>query len=150
MTSIERTAYPYISANKIIAQKTLATCYVLTKSELDYLDKYIRGNKLRFNFAIQLKVFQNFGYFIDISEIPTSILGFIKKQLKLPYNLQPAYDHPKTLSRHRERIRECLEIKPWSSFVRQGTMFCIILLSRLISFVSNQMYTRVNAIQTKT
>ena len=36
------------------------------------------------------------------------------------------------------------------SFVRQGTMFCIILLSRLISFVSNQMYTRVNAIQTKT
>lgn len=115
MTSIERTAYPHISSRKVIAQKTLETCYVLTKNEFDYIDKYIRGNKLRCNFAIQLKVFQNLGYFIDINEIPESISGFIKRQLKLPHNLQPSYDHLRTLSRHRERIREYLQIKSWDT-----------------------------------
>ena len=35
MTSIERTAYPHISSKKSISQKTLDTCYLLTKEELN-------------------------------------------------------------------------------------------------------------------
>lgn len=104
-----------IPANKAIAQKTLESCYVLTKNDLDHIDKHIRGNKLRFNFAVQLKIFRNLGYFIGINEVPPSILQFIKKQLKLPYNLQLSYDHPKTLSRHRESIRKYLQVKPWNT-----------------------------------
>ena len=115
MTSIERTAYPCISASKVIAQKTLEKCYVLTQREIEYIDTYIRGNRLRGAFAVQLKVFQNLGYFVDIRDIPISIVGFIRKQLKLPHNLQLSYDHLKTLSRHRERIREYLQIKPWNT-----------------------------------
>jgi TnpA family transposase len=115
MTTIERTAYPCISASKVIAQKTLEKCYALTKKELEYIDTYIRGNKLRGAFAVQLKVFQNLGYFVDMEEIPASILGFIRKQLNLPHNLKLSYDHLKTQFRHRERIRDYLQIKPWNT-----------------------------------
>ena len=70
MTSIERTAYPYLSANKSISEKTLDVCYVLTAEELAHINQNIRGNRLQFNFALQLKTFQNLGYFTDIDEIP--------------------------------------------------------------------------------
>ena len=115
MTSIERTAYPYISANRSISKKTLDACYALTKEELDHINQHVRGNRLRLNFAIQLKTFQNLGYFTNFSEIPKSIQDFIKKQLKLPHNLKHFYDHPKTLLRHRDRIREYLKVTPWST-----------------------------------
>ena len=64
MTSLERTAYPYISANKSISVKTLDTCYVLEENDFEYINSHIRGSKPRFNFAIQLKTFQNLGYFV--------------------------------------------------------------------------------------
>lgn len=115
MTSLERTAYPYLSANKSISEKTLYTYYALATKDLDYIECHIRGNRQRFNFALQLKTFQNLGYFADISEIPKNIQEFIKKQLRLPYNLQPSYDHKKTLSRHRTSIREYLKVTPWGS-----------------------------------
>jgi hypothetical protein len=113
MTSIERTAYPHISANKIISQKTLDTCYVLTAEELDHINKNIRGNRMRFNFAIQLKSFQNLGYFVDVEEIPQTILEYLKKQMRIPHNTKSFYKHPRTLLRHRMSIRDYLKITPW-------------------------------------
>lgn len=113
MTSLERTAYPHISANKIISQKTLDTSYVLTAEELDHINKNIRGNRMRFNFAIQLKSFQNLGYFVDIEEIPRVIAEYLKKQMKLPHNLSPLYDYSPTSSRHRMSIRKYLKMTPW-------------------------------------
>ncbi len=115
MTSIERTAYPHISTNKSISEKTLNTSYILTKQELDYIDQHIRGNRLRFNFAIQLKTFQNLSYFVDIGEVPQVILDHLKKQMKIPHNLSPFYEYQPTLSRHRIGIREYLKITPWES-----------------------------------
>lgn len=113
MTSIERTAYPYISANKAISKKTLDTCYVLTKEELSYINQSIRGSRLQFNFAIQLKTFQNLSYFVDMKEVPQVILYHLKKQIGLSHNLRPFYKHPKTLARHRERIRNYLKVRSW-------------------------------------
>lgn len=115
MTSIERRAYPYIYATKVISRKTLDVCYVLTAEELAHINQNIRGNRLRFNFAIQLKSFQNLGYFIDISEVPDVILDYLKKQMSLPHNLSPFYEYPATSSRHRTSIREYLQVTPWGS-----------------------------------
>lgn len=120
MTSIERTAYPYIAANKLISQKTLNTLYILTKEELDFISQNIRGNRMRLNFSIQLKSFQDLGYFPDISEIPDVIINYLRKQMKLPHNLSPFYEHPPTLSRHRNRIREYLTITPWNTKGKQS------------------------------
>lgn len=120
MTSIERTAYPHIAANKSISQKTLDTLYILTTEEFDYINQNIRGNRMQLNFAIQLKTFQNLRYFFDISETPRVIINHLRKQLKLPHNLSPFYNHPKTLSRHRSRIREYLKIIPWDTKKEQS------------------------------
>ena len=81
MTAIERTAYPYLAINKSISQKTLASHYNLTTEESVYVYQNIRGNRSQFNFAVQLKVFQNLGYFVDLGEIPQSIADWIKKYL---------------------------------------------------------------------
>ena len=115
MTAIQRTAYPYLAINKSISQKTLASPYHLTTEELAYIHQNVRGNRSQFNFAVQLKVFRNLGYFIDLSEIAQSIADGIKKQLKVPHNLKLFYKHPKTLSRHRIIIREYLKITAWGS-----------------------------------
>lgn len=115
MTSIERTAYPYISADKSISKKTLDACYALTKEEFDHINQHVRGNRLQLNFAIQLKTFQNLGYFVDLREVPSVIADFLKKQLRLPHNLAPFYKHATTLSRHRKNIRDYLQITSWGS-----------------------------------
>lgn len=115
MTSLERTAYPYLSAQKSISAKTLDTYYVLTQKDLDYIEQHIRGNRHRFNFAVQLKIFQNLGYFVDFSEVPKSILDHLKKQMRLPYNLSPFYEYQSTLSRHRDHIRDYLKMTPWGT-----------------------------------
>ena len=36
--------------------------------QLSTINKNIRGNRMRFNFAIQLKSFQNLGHFVDVVE----------------------------------------------------------------------------------
>ena len=115
MTSIERTAYPQLTAQKIISLKTLDARYVLTPDDLAFIEKNIRGTKLRFNCAIQLKTFQNFGYFISLNDVPQSIHNYIKKQMRLPHNILSGYDHPQTLSQHRIQIRKYLKITPWTA-----------------------------------
>jgi hypothetical protein len=115
MTSIERTAYPCISANKSISQKTLVTNYTLSKEELEHIYQNVRGSRLKLNYAIQLKALMNLGYFVDAKEMPSLILEYIRKQLKLPHNLQPFYGYHKTLSRHRISIRTYLKVTPWKS-----------------------------------
>jgi TnpA family transposase len=115
MTSIERTAYPYLTTHKIISHKTLEACYILNEQERAYINQHIRGDRLQFNFAIQLKTFQSIHYFIPINDVPTSILTHIRKQLGFHHKLQPFYEHQKTLLRHRENIRQYMNVASWST-----------------------------------
>jgi hypothetical protein len=115
MTSIERTAYPYLTTHKIISHKTLEACYILNEKERAYIDRHIRGQRLQFNFAIQLKTFQSLHYFISIDDVPLAILAYIRKQLNLHHKLQPLYEHQKTLLRHRENIRQYMNVTSWST-----------------------------------
>ena len=113
MTSIERTAYPYLTAHKIVSHKTLDACYVLNEHERAYMQQHIRGDRSQFNFAIQLKTFQNVHYFVPIDDVPISIVAHIRKQLGFHHKLQPFYEHQKTLLRHRENIRHYMNVTPW-------------------------------------
>ena len=118
MTSIERTAYPRLYESKVISKKNLKSCYTLTEEEIEYIKQHIRSNRLRLNFALQLKTCQNLGYFVDLKEIPSIIITHIKKQLACPHNLVPLYQQSRTLFRHRDRIRNYLKLVPWG---RKGT-----------------------------
>ena len=130
----------------LISEKTLKTCYVLTAEELDYINQHIRGNRQRFNFAIQLKTFQSLGYFVDLNEVPKSILDYLKKQMKLPHNIHPFYEHPPTLSRHRDRIRNYLKIIPWNTKGEDSAQRVAILAAHKASQTLNHPADIINVV----
>ena len=85
MTSIERTAYPRLNSNRIISQKNLYAAYTLTPQEEKHIKGGIRKNRYQLCYAIQLKVMQNLGYFVDIENIPKNIIKHLRKSLGLHY-----------------------------------------------------------------
>jgi hypothetical protein len=80
MSTIERTAYPRYSNRRRMKPSELEEYYTLSTSEVSLMNKYARGDKYRLNFAIQLKKFQNLGYFIAFDEVPDEIINHIRKQ----------------------------------------------------------------------
>ena len=113
MISIERTAYPRLNINKVISQKNLYISYTLNLQELDHINNTVRTNKLRLYYSLQLKVFQNLGYFIEIDQIPSSISSYVRKQLGFAHNIQMPLIHASTFYRHRQSIQQYLGIIPW-------------------------------------
>ena len=113
MTSIERTAYPRLNSNRIVSQKNLYAAYTLTPQEEKHIKGGIRKNRYQLCYAIQLKVMQNLGYFVDIENIPQNISNHLRKSLGLHYKIQPTYESQKMLSRHRKLIRQYLGVTPW-------------------------------------
>ena len=100
MISIERTAYPRLNINKVISQKNLYISYTLNLQELDHINNTVRTNKLRLYYSLQLKVFQNLGYFIEIDQIPSSISSYVRKQLGFAHNIQMPLIHASTFYTH--------------------------------------------------
>ena len=114
MTSIYRTAYPRIHANKKITPKELETYYSLIDTELDYIRKNIRGDDLRLSFAVQLKIFQYLNYFPALTAIPQNIVDHIRKQLPfINDNSIFGYQHDSANYRHHDMIYQYLEITSW-------------------------------------
>ncbi len=113
MTPIERTAYPILNAERIIPQKKLRTSYTLTSNESQHIKNSIRTNMLRLYYALQLKTYQELGYFIEVKEVSITITAYIKKQLGIPHNFQLQPPPPTTIYRHRQSIRIYLNMTPW-------------------------------------
>jgi len=114
MTPIERTAYPVLNADRIIPPKKLKASYTLTSDDIQHIKILVRTNMLRLYYALQLKTYQELGYFIEPNEIPISIMAYIKKQLGIPHNLQLNTPHINTVYRYRQSIRNYLNMTPWS------------------------------------
>lgn len=116
MSTIERTAYPRYSNRKKIKSEELNNCYTLTSEENILMKKHARSNLSRLNFAIQLKAFQNLGYFISLEDVPTPIISHIKRTLKFHHKLKYGYENTlsTTMYKHRNIIREYLGITTWS------------------------------------
>jgi hypothetical protein len=114
MSSIERTAYPRFATGRILKEHELEQFYSLTPKELNYINQNIRGDQMRFNFAVQLKVFQRLGYFPEIKNIPSVIISHIKKCLcLLSDEITFQYKHDTTLYRHRDHICSYLNVTRW-------------------------------------
>ena len=118
MSTIERTAYPRYSNRRKMKSSELDEFYTLNSSEVSLMNKYARGDKYRFNFAIQLKTFQNLGYFIALDELPDEIINHIRKTTKFHYRQSYGYerfedDYSKSLYTHRDKIRTYLNVTKW-------------------------------------
>jgi TnpA family transposase len=113
MSSIEKTAYPRFPKRKKIKPDELNRSYSLQPDEMNMVNLAANKDKLRLNLAIQLKTFQRLGYFIDMDDIPSEIIVHIRQSLKYHHRLSHGYENPRTLYRHRQKIREFLKVKRW-------------------------------------
>lgn len=77
------------------------------------INRAANKEKLRFNMAIQLKTFQKLSYFIGLDDIPSEIIVHIRQSLKYHHRLSHGYDNNRSLYRHRQKIREFLNVKRW-------------------------------------
>lgn len=114
MSSIERTAYPRFAPGRILKDHELEQFYSLTPNELRYINQNVRTPLMRLSFAVQLKTFQRFGYFVEFKNVPEIIIGHIKKCLgQFNSDMVPHYDHKKTQFLHRNQICSYLKINRW-------------------------------------
>lgn len=113
MSSIEKTAYPRFPKRKKIKPAELNRSYSLQHDEMSMINVAANKDKLRLNLAIQLKTFQRLGYFVEMDEIPAEIITHIRQSLKYHHRLSPGYANNRSLYRHRQKIREFLNVKRW-------------------------------------
>ena len=111
MSSIEKTAYPRFPKRRKIKPAELNRSYSLQPDEVAMINRAANKEKLRFNMAIQLKIFQKLGYFVDLDDIPSEIIVHIRQSLKYHHRLSHGYDNNRSLYRHRQKIREFLNVK---------------------------------------
>ena len=120
MLSIEDTAYPYFKKN--ITNKELKKLYTPTKEEISMSNIKKRGQlkkevkSAQFCFLVMLKTFQRFGYFVQLNNVPKSIIKHIARTLKIKTADIPdllKYDQSRTRSRHMKEIRSYLKIQAY-------------------------------------
>jgi len=112
MTSMYKTAYPHFDSKKKISNAKLATDYQITQEELFDIKTRRYDEDSQLTYTVLFKVFQNFSYFPEATQIPAEVIQYIKKQLATPAATFNA-THDSTISRHRERICEHLCMTRW-------------------------------------
>lgn len=118
MASIERTAYPRFK--RYYTPKELQEIYTPTPAEIAFGRTSTSGDNNYLNLIILLKLFQRLGYFPKLSDIPESIVNYIRTFLKLGEPLNLGYESPQTLSRHKKVIRSYLQV---SQFDQEANQF---------------------------
>lgn len=109
MTAIERTAYPRLKSSHY--QKEELRHFEPTAEECQLLTHYdIRGDQMRLNFLLQLKSYQALHHFVNVSTLPLPIVEHVRKHLKVDPKLEPQYSHSQAQSRHRNLIRQFLNL----------------------------------------
>ncbi|OIN85082.1 Tn3 family transposase [Francisella sp. TX07-6608] len=121
MATIERTNYPRFPKRRKMNKYELEQGYSLSNEDLAFVHLKAKTDISKFNLAAQLKSFQALGYFVGINKIPNEISEYIRQELKLHYKIKSGYSqYNKSIYRHRNTIREYLEIKPWAKNIHNG------------------------------
>ncbi|MEM6801305.1 MAG: Tn3 family transposase [Bacteroidota bacterium] len=113
MVSIQETAYPRLKVN--LSRKVLENCFCPTAEEIAFANKSCRKETNRICFLALLKTFQHLGYFLQLTQIPGSILNTVAQSigyLFLPDDISQNYDRSGSKSRHMRVIRNYLKVKP--------------------------------------
>ncbi len=116
MASIERTAYPRFK--RTFSSKELQEVYTPTPQEIAFGFATTQGLAHYFNLIVLLKAFQRLGYFPKLEEIPVAVVNHIRTCLCLPLETVLGYDHPRTMYRHHQAIREYLRVIPFNNQAR--------------------------------
>ena len=132
MASIERTAYPRFK--RYYTSNELKEIYTLTPAEIAFGRTSTTGEDNYLNLMVLLKSFQRLGYFPKLSEIPDSVINYIRTSIKLPENLDLGYQYPQTLSRHKKAIRSYLQV---SQFNQEANRFITEIIKKSALVMDN-------------
>lgn len=112
MTSIDRTAYPRLSAR--LTRQELDARYALTDSDLTFVRESTRAESGRLMMATLLKTRQDFGCFPTREEIHLDTVAHLAPQLGLTVSVWPKEAHgTKSFYRYQAKVRSRLCVTPY-------------------------------------
>ncbi len=111
MARMERTVYRTLKQN--FTQEEIAFHFSPSLEEALWAKRTIRKLKSRICLLVNLKVFQYLGYFTPYKSIPKLIMACIRSILGASAAVEATYLDSDMLYKHRDMIRNYLEILPW-------------------------------------
>ena len=113
MPSAYETAYPRLKSH--LSPRELAMVYTPTKDEVTLAEGVTRSDTARVGFLVLLKTFQRLGYFVQLRDVPPTIMEHIAQTqgfLVVPDALAD-YDASGTRRRHVPLIRAYQHVNPF-------------------------------------
>ncbi|BAQ63191.1 mobile element protein (plasmid) [Geminocystis sp. NIES-3708] len=117
MTSIERTAYPRFK--RYYTTDELNKIYTPISEEKLFANNHSNNQTNYLNLLVNLKTFQRLGYFPKIDLIPLIIIKHLKEVLSLPEEIKIGYQNPRTYHRHRDLIRQKINVKQFEEIGKE-------------------------------
>ncbi len=103
MTAIDRTIYRRMKRS--YTTKELIEAFTPTDEERRFVSTMTRTAQNQLNLMLWIKLFPCLGYFPALDEIPAPLVDHIRKALDLAAEVEPLYDHDRTLYRHHQLVR---------------------------------------------
>ena len=117
MTAIDRTIYRRMKRS--YTTKELIEAFTPTDEERRFVSTMTRTAQNQLNLMLWIKLFPCLGYFPALDEIPAPLVDHIRKALDLAAEVEPLYDHDRTLYRHHQLVREYYQIVPYGKEARR-------------------------------
>ncbi|MFE2872399.1 DUF4158 domain-containing protein [Embleya sp. NPDC059259] len=108
MASIDRTAYPRFK--RVVPARELAEAFTPTAEEVSWADARTQTQANGLSLLVLLKSYQRLGYFPKLPDVPPVVVDHVRGVLGLGAEVLAGHDAERTLSRHRELVREFLGV----------------------------------------
>jgi hypothetical protein len=108
VASIERTAYPRIK--RFISARELHVFYTPQPEEITWVQSIAGSDNHLLAGMVQLKAFTRLGHFPGLEKVPAMVVDHIRRDLRLPAEVEPVYSSTRTAERHRTLIRARSEV----------------------------------------
>jgi len=113
--AVHETAYPRLKSS--VTSKDLSDAYTPTEEEMKLACRIAKGHTARLRFLVLLQTFQHLGYFVQLKDVPISIIDHIRSFLVIrstPLNAV-SYDNSGTRRRHIQVIRQHSGVNPFNA-----------------------------------
>ena len=108
MASIERTAFPRFK--RFLSARELHVFYTPQPEEITWARGVAGSDAHLLAVIVQLKAFNRLGYFPGMEKVPAMVVEHIRRDLRLPDEVQPVYSSARAAERHRRLIRARSEV----------------------------------------
>ncbi len=117
MTSVDRTAYPRFP--RVVSGRELAEAFTPSDGEVDWARGRTQDAGHLLALVVWLKSYQRLGYFPKLAEVPGAVAGHVRGVLGLPDRVGLEQATERSAKRHRQFVRDRLEVVYEPARVRQ-------------------------------